>query len=272
MHTWDTCYSKSIKKCQGGSLKIQSAIEKVVTTLAQWSAVEAIAMMDYQDDMYDPYFFISLDVYVSMDIPNDQHRRDDFSYTGGFETGPMGRKDRFFFEEIPFRLEYRQTSRFEEIPQLVENNKIILRDAGTYELYRFVNAKVTFDRSGWLKINRKAFQGLPDRFWNALSQENALKMEHYLSDLGAAALREDHLFFTVSSSGFLKSLCSTLYAVNKQLEPSARYLSHEVFQLPILPDAFPGTLDSFLRPQEMSLSRKREIAEIITKKVIGLLE
>ena len=253
-------------------MKVQSAIEQVVTTITKWPAVEAIALMDYQDDMYDPYFFISLDVYVSSDIPKDQKRRDDFSFTGGFETGPMGRKDRFFYEEIPFRLEYKQTARFEEIPRHVQNNKVVLRDAGTYELYRFVNAKVAFDRSGWLETNRKAFQGLPDVFWTALSHENALKMEHYLSDLGAAALREDYLFFTVSSSGFLKSLCSTLYAINKKLEPSARFLSQEVYQLPLLPDAFPGTLDSFLRPQEMSLSRKREIAEIITKKVIRLLE
>ena len=249
-------------------MKVETALDNVTLILKSWSCVQAITVMDYQDDIYDPYFFLSLDVYLDGPLPNETIRREAFSDTGAFEPGTIGTKDRFILHDMPFRLEYKKTNRFDDIAILSANGR--LRDSGTYHLYRLVHSRILFERTAWISTIRGAIAKLPDAFWTNIRLENQTKMEHYLNDLGAAVLREDILFFTVSSAGFLKSMCSTLYALNKKLEPSARYFSSEVNQLPELPDAFSGTLESFLRLQETSLSRKYEIAQILAKKIIHI--
>jgi hypothetical protein len=251
-------------------LKVQTAIEKITQTLTTWPEVAGITLMEHQSDIYDPYFFISLDVYYSGTLRSENTRRDHFAYTGGFEAGALGRKDRFMLEDIPFRIEYKNTSRFEEIPKMIADSSIFLREGGTYYFHRFLNSEIRYEKDQWVSRTRPGFLELPEDFWVSLRTTNQNRMEYYLSDLGAAVMREDNFFFTISAAGFLKSLCSTLYAINRQFEPSSRYVSEEVFQLSKLPDTFVGSMDNFLNSNEASMGRKREVAEILTKKILHL--
>ena len=251
-------------------MRVEEAVQKVVKTLSSWDCTEAITLMEHQDDIYDPYFFLSLDVYTRDQLPGEADRRQSFQYTGAFEPGTLGRKDRFILDDLPFRLEYKSSSRFSEIIRHLDSPTGFIRDNGSYQLYRLVNANVLYQKTSWLEDLRKACLNFSQDFWQKLRAENQAKMEHYLNDLGAAAMREDQLFFTISASGFLKSLCGTLYAINRSLEPSARFLSRDVKGLSIVPDTFEGTLDSFLR--EQSLHRRKEIAELLALRVIHLSE
>jgi hypothetical protein len=118
---------------------------------------------------------------------------------------------------------------------------------------------------------RKKLENLPPSFWNLLRYAFQARMEHYLSDLGAAVLRGDELFFLISTAGFVRSTCSVLFAVNRCFEPSPRLLAGQVKGLPVLPDTFEGRFDSILRSgSDLSPAKKREIAELLAKNILNL--
>jgi hypothetical protein len=96
-------------------------------------------------------------------------------------------------------------------------------------------------------------------------------MEHCLSDLGAASMRNDELFFHMSTANFLQSVCSVLFAVNKRFEPSFRFFSTQVKSLPVVPESFAVWFDSLLRNNSnFSYSQKYKIAELLTKSILNL--
>src|ERR1035437_5709114 len=125
--------------------KIEEAIERVTQTIFDWALVDCVLVMENELDLYDPYFFISLDVYFDGKLPEVPDRQRQFSFVGAFETSGMRQKDRFIFQDIPFRIEYKSRERFSEL--LGDSSTPFLREPGTYALYRLKEGRIVHQRS-----------------------------------------------------------------------------------------------------------------------------
>jgi hypothetical protein len=252
--------------------KVEIIAERITEAVKDWPSVDTIALGEpIGDDMYDPYFFMSIDVYHTGTVPPVEKRMEYFSFGGAFESAQANKKDRFIAQDIAVRIEYKELDRVEELIEGREGLLASLRDSGTYGFYRLLNSEIMFNRTDWIFRMRGALQNMPQSFWNLLRYSFQARMEHYLSDLGAAAVRNDPLFYLVSASGFIRSVCSVLFAINRQYEPSVRLLSEQVKTLPVLPEPFLGRYESFLRNDpDLLPDRKREIAELLAKSIINL--
>jgi hypothetical protein len=253
------------------SRKVESAIAKVTETLASWSSVDTITLLRMGKDFYDPYFFLSLDVYYRDKLPDLEERIDRFDYTGAFEASEISPKDRFLVEDIPFRVEYKNIKRFNHIIAGTNGFSPAVRDTGTYIFYRILESEILIQRSGWVEEYRKKLTEMTPVFWQEIRTIFQTRMEHALSDLLAASLEGDNLFYFVSASTFIRSVCSALFARNQRFEPSARLLAKETLELPVLPEQFRGRFESFLRTDGgIDTDRRSEIAELMTKSIINL--
>jgi hypothetical protein len=100
---------------------------------------------------------------------------------------------------------------------------------------------------------------------------NQSKMEHFLGDLGAALFQEDDFYYLISASGFIKSVCLTLFCINRRFEPSHRAYYRQAIELPVLPESFPAQLETFLRQgSDITKERKYSLAQIIARGIIVL--
>ncbi len=250
-------------------LKVEEAVRSITAILREWPSVDTVTMLLSGEDVYDAYFFVSLDVYSAGEIPDADERSELFAHTGAFESSSISRKDRFLLDDIPFRIEYKDIARFDFV--LSGESESGVRDSGTYTFHRLLNSEVLYQRTDWIDRTRRRLAELPDSFWKRVRSSFESRMEHYLGDLSAAVVRDDRLFFVISSAGFIRSVCSTLFAVNKRFEPSARSLARAVLELPVLPEPFEGRFDSFLRDDaDLTWERKREIAELIARSILAL--
>jgi hypothetical protein len=250
--------------------KIQQALDAIVNVVREWEAADTLTLIQLSDDLYDPYFFISLDLYFRGEIPGAAERSVMFDFTGGFESSGINRKDRFLLDDIPFRIEYKDISRFDTIIHDSLNQSVAIRDSGTYMFHRIVTSEVIFRKSGWIESARSDLAQLPGGFWAGARTSSQVSMEHYLGDLAAAVMREDELFYVYSLSGFIKSALRTVFSINRRFEPSPRQLKEEALLLDVLPDSFQGLLESLLRHEDRSWTRKREIAELLAKRIVQL--
>jgi hypothetical protein len=252
--------------------KVEAVARRVTDTVKNWAAVDTIALGDtIGDDPYDPYFFLSLDVYHLDHLPTVEQRIADLSYGGAFESSTANKKDRFFVDDVPVRLEYHNMARFEQLISGKEGLPALLRESGTYGFFRVMNAEILVKKTEWIYGIRKTLENLSPSFWNLARMSFQARMEHYLSDMGAAEMREDALFFLISSSGFVRSLCSVLFAINRQFEPSARLLGSRVPSLAVLPESFGARLETLLRTDaDQTPARKRGVAELLAKSVLVL--
>lgn len=252
--------------------RVESAVERIVGVLKQWPSVDTVTLVETgSEDIYDPYFFVSLDVYYSGDIPEEDTRRAEFCDVFAFETLRLTRKDRFLLDDIPFRLEYKDIDRFSRIIRGAQEAGGSFRDNGTYMFYRLKHGRVLHQRSEWLSEVRKDLDSFTDEFWQMLRDAFQARMEHYLGDLSAAVIREDDLFYLISAAGFIRSVCSVLFAVNHRFEPSGRLLYEETRALPVLPESFHGRFDSLLRAdRSLTSERRAEVAELLAKSIISL--
>ncbi len=249
--------------------------EEVVASIAErleaWPSMDTIALVESGTNTNDPYFFVSLDVYYRREIPEEEERRRVFHDAIAFESHFVTRKDRFLLNDIPVRIEYKSIGRFDEIIRTVEGNRGFYRDSGTYMFYRIKNATILKQKSDWLDEARKDLDAFTDDFWETLRALFQARMEHYLGDLHAAVIREDPLFYLVSASGFIRSVASVLFAVNRQFEPAPRSFLDAVPKLPILPDSFDGRFDSFLRTENgLTRNRKLEVARLLAQSLIAI--
>jgi hypothetical protein len=137
--------------------------------------------------------------------------------------------------------------------------------------YRLQKGVVLYQKSDWIDTVREKLAALPDSFWEQLRRANESRMEHYVSDLGAAVAQADDFHYLISSAGFIKHACMALFCANHCFEPSHRAYSERIKELKILPDDFPGRLDSFLRnDEEMTPERKFSLAQLIARSVMAL--
>ena len=250
--------------------KVERITSDLATKIAQWSEVDTVTLAEtVEEDLQDPYFFISLDVYYRGGIPDVDSRMRVFSDAGAFESSSVTSKDRFLIESVPIRIEYKDIARIDEILRKTNENMWVFRQTGTYMFYRLASAKELGAKSEWLESVRGTLDELPEEFWDRLANSSRATMEHYLSDLIAAVMRDDKLFYLISAAGFIKSFLSLLFVLNREFEPSGRMLYEKAWNLPVLPENFKGRFHSFLREDpEFPPSRKREIAELMAKSVI----
>ncbi len=251
--------------------RIRDKAERVVAVLDSWDEVVAVGLTATGEDLYDPYLTMSFDVYIGAEVRGVSDREGAFGDIGAFESSLLTRKDRFLMDELPVRLEYKRTERFDELIAAALRGECTLRDAGTYAFRRVVDAEVLLSRSGWLESMRGSLKDLPDRFWAQLRSAQQATVEHLFADLSAAAMREDDFYFVASSGSFLTQLCALLFTVNRAFEPSPRTLQSEALRLDEIPDSFPANLESFVRQdQGLSMSQRQELAELMVTSVFSL--
>ncbi|MFP4374857.1 MAG: hypothetical protein ACLFPO_11040 [Spirochaetaceae bacterium] len=252
--------------------RVESAVNRVVGILKRWEGVDTISLVDTGfEDIYDPYFFVSLDVYCSGDIPDPESRQRELIDVVAFETLKLTRKDRFLLDDIPFRLEYKDIDRFNRIIRGAHGAGGAFRDSGTYVFYRLKEGQVIYQKSEWLNEVRMDLDAFSEDFWHMLREAFQARMEHYLGDLAAAVMREDDLFCLISSAGFVRSACSVLFAINHRFEPSGRLLYKQTCNLPVLPESFRGRFESLVRSsQALPPSRRAEVAELLAKSIVAL--
>jgi hypothetical protein len=226
-------------------------------------------------DTLDPYFALILDIFYAGPIPGPEERR---ALYGGdvaaFESSSQSSKDRFFIGDIPVRLEYKSTRQIDELTSIADTRQEFLwliKDAGTYGFYRLAQGEILFNRSGWIEKIRDRLSRLGDEFWRALRDASQSRMEHFLSDLGAALIQGDDFHYLISSSGFIKTACLTLFCINHRFEPSHRAYYKQVIELPVLPESFPAQLETFLRSgADSTMERRYSLAQLIARGIIAL--
>lgn len=251
--------------------KVERIAGMLSDALSAWDCVECVSLCEQaESDTLDPYFALVLDVYYRGSIPPAETRQTAFGNAGAFESAQSQPKDRFFLEDLPVRVEYKSIERFDEFLARESDLVWILRDSGTYPLYRIVHSQVLFSRSAWIDGMRKKLGSLPPGFWEELRESFQLKMEHSLADFGAATLRDDGCFFIISAAGFIRYAAAVLFMANRSFEPSHRLIDSSLRRLPRVPDDFFGRWESLVRIDSgLDKEKRYKIAELIAKSIIA---
>jgi len=256
--------------------KTKLLVDRFTELLSSWKAVECITLNEAaRPDTLDPYFALILDVFYSAPLPEAEVRcrlyGDDVA---AFESSGQDEKDRFLIGDIPVRFEYKKTVKIDEIVNIACDNHESLwfiKDSGTYGFYRLANCEIIFSRSDWIHDIRKRLNHLGDKFWKEMRGTVQSKMEHFLSDLGAACFQGDKFHYLISSAGFIKTACLTLFCINKRFEPSHRAYYKQVCELPILPESFLAEFQTFLDTNDSEdLEPRFFLAKAIAQKIVKL--
>ena len=240
--------------------KTNVLVERFAGILSGWPGVESVTLNEAaQTDILDPYFALILDVFCSGPIPNADERCQIYGDdAAAFET--QNDKDRFLVGDIPVRLEYKFINKIEELVTIADtktDSLWLIKDSGTYGFYRLANGDIVFSRSNWIYDIRKRLENIPDAFWNKMRESAQSKMEHFLSDLGAASFQGDEFHYLIASAGFIKHACLVLFCINRRFEPSHRAYYKQVLELPTLPEAFRSNFNNFLRTDPGATMERR---------------
>jgi hypothetical protein len=263
----------------GGSnmkYKTKVLVDRFTAVLSSWEGVECITLNEAAlPDTLDPYFALILDVFYSAPIPGADERCGFYGEdVAAFESYGQSEKDRFLIGDIPVRLEFKKTSKIEEIVKIACDNQEslwIIKDSGTYGFYRLVNCEIIFSRSDWINDIRKRLENVNDFFWKEMRNAVQLKMEHFLSDLGAASFQGDKFHYLIASAGFIKTACLTLFCINKRFEPSHRAYFKQVCELPVLPEKFSAEFRVFLDTgAQAEMDSRFYLAKLLAQKIVML--
>ena len=254
--------------------KTKLLADRFTGILSSWPGVECITLNEAAlPDTLDPYFALILDVFCSSSIPGTDERShlygDDVA---AFESSGQNQKDRFLIGDIPVRLEYKFTGKIEELVTIADSKPDslwLIKDAGTYGFYRLENGDILFSRNNWISTIRTRLENLPEQFWAEMRAAVQSKMEHFLLDLGAASFQKDNFHYLISSSGFIKYACLTLFCINRCFEPSHRAYYKQALELPVQPDSFKADIDTFLG-NELDMDRRFTLARLIARSIVTL--
>jgi len=256
--------------------KTKLMVERFTGILSSWEGVECITLNEAAlPDTLDPYFALILDVFCSAPIPKAEERcrlyGDDVA---AFETSGQNDKDRFLIGDIPVRLEFKRTGKVDELVNIACNNHEffwLIKDSGTYGFYRLANCEIVFSRTDWINKVRERLTKIGDKFWQEMRGTVQSKMEHFLSDLGAASFQGDKFHYLIASAGFIKTACLTLFCINKRFEPSHRAYYKQVCELSVLPESFAAEFQTFLDNSSGSdLDSRFYLAKLIAQKIVSL--
>ena len=251
--------------------RARAIAERLCTAVSGWPETEAVVLILSGEDSFDPYLFAALDVYTAGEVRDTDRRRSQFGDIVAFESSPVTMKDRFLCEEVPVRIEYKTTARFDRLIEFARVGVAGFRDTGTYAFYRIEKGELLFSRTGWLERLRSHLGRLPASFWARLADAQKAQLEHLYSDLGAAEMRGDELYFTISAGRLVGTLCALLFTVNRLFEPGGRSMAAMLPALAKVPDSLPANLESFVRQSDgMSMHQRRELAELMVKSVLSL--
>jgi len=256
--------------------KTKLMADRFTQLLSSWEGVECITLNEAaQSDTLDPYFALILDVFCSAPIPPADDR---FRFYGedvaAFESSGQTEKDRFLIGDIPVRLEFKKTAKVNELIQIAcddHDSLWLIKDSGTYGFYRLANCEIVFSRSNWINDVRKKLELLGDRFWTQMRLTVQSKMEHFLSDLGAACFQGDKFHYLIASAGFIKTACLTLFCINRRFEPSHRAYFKQVCELPVLPASFSAEFSAFLENNSgADLDSRFYLAKLLAQQIVKL--
>jgi hypothetical protein len=256
--------------------KTKLLVDRFTQALSGWPGVECVSLNEAAlPDTLDPYFALILDVFYSGSIPGSEERYglygDDVA---AFETSSQENKDRFFIGDIPVRMEYKATEKIEELVTIADTKREqlwLIKDSGTYGYYRLAYGEILFSRTEWIQGIRRRLFNLENPFWEAMRDMHQSKMEHFLSDLGAALIQGDDFHYLISSAGFIKTACITLFCINRCFEPSHRAYYRHIHGLLILPESFLAQFETFLRNgEELTMERKYSLAQLMAREIISL--
>jgi len=256
--------------------KTKLLVERFTSIISAWPGVECISLNEAaMPDTLDPYFALILDVYYRDPLPGPEEREQLFGEDiEAFETSAKGNKDRFLIGAIPIRLEYKSVRRIEELVAIADSrleHLWLIKDKGTYGFYRLSQGETVFSRNDWIMDIRQRLGSLGDEFWQTMRNAHESKMEHFLSDLGAALMQGDDFFYLISSAGFIKNACLALFCINRRFEPSHKTYNSQVLKLKELPDSFRAYFENFLQSDsEMTKERKFSLAQYIAKGIVSL--
>ncbi len=250
---------------------MQKKVSAIATDLSAriqaWPGVVAVLLGDTANvETIDPYFVIDLAVCHDDGLPAEGERKATFGSPAGFEYSHLLVADLFLVEDLPVRVSYRTRERIDALIERAEAGKWVFRDETTHALYRIQHGKPLHDRDGWLARSRGRLALVPEIFWSHLKEDSRIAVDRALADVGAAVYRGDHLFYQLSAARFLQGLCSFLYALNRQFEPSYQMLLERITKLEKLPAEFSGRFDGLIRPDmEITPARRYEICQLIAK-------
>ena len=256
--------------------KTKLLVDRFASIISQWSGVECVSLNEAAlPDTLDPYFALIMDIYYRDSVPGIKERQ---KLYGGdleaFETSGLGSKDRFLIGNIPVRLEYKSVNMIEELVTIADtkfDSIWFIKDSGTYSFYRLSQGEIIFSRSDWIMDIRRRLKNLGNEFWQIMRHAHQSKMEHFLSDLGAACMQGDDFFYLISAAGFIKNACLALFCINRRFEPSHRAYYSQVLKLKELPDSFPAYIETFLRfDPELTMERKYSLAQYIARGIVSL--
>jgi hypothetical protein len=256
--------------------KTKVLADRFAQTLSAWPGIECVTLNEAAlPDTLDPYFALILDVFYSAPVPEAGERCGLYGPdVTAFETSSQVIKDRFLIGDIPVRLEYKSTAKIEELVDIADTrleSLWLIKDSGTYALYRLANGDILFSRKDWINHIRDRLEHLGDSFWEGMRYANQSKMEHFLSDLGAAYFLNDEFHYLLASAGFIKNACLTLFCLNRRFEPSHRAYYRQVLELPSLPGSFAAELENFLHHgSEITMERRYSLAQVIARGIVGL--
>jgi len=256
--------------------KTKQLVDRFSEIISSWEGVDCITLNEAAlADILDPYFALILDVFYSAPIPDAEQRSALYgSDISVFESSAQGDKDRFLIGNVPVRFEFKKTKKIEEVVSIASDKHEslwLIRDSGTYTFYRLANCDIIFARSDWIHDIRKQLDNLSDNFWIVMRSIIQSKMEHFLSDFGAACFQGDKFHSFIASAGFIKNACLTLFCINKHFEPSHRAYFNQVCELPVLPESFVAEFQTFLdNSNSVDMESKFYLAKLIASKIVML--
>ena len=264
-------------------IKTKMLVDRIAKIISAWPGVECISLNEAAlPDTLDPYFALILDIYYEGQIPKSEERcklyGDDvaaFESSSGKTHGKTGEsKDRFLIKDLPVHLEFKPMKLIDERVKIAVkklDSFWLIKDSGTYGFYRLDRGVIIFSRTGWIDRVRQDIENLGDEFWHLMRNANESRMGHFLSDLGASVIHRDDFNYLISASGFIKSACLALFCINHRFEPSHRAYFKQVLELPVLPESFKASLETFLR-QDQGVGRDRcfELAKLIARGIVLL--
>jgi hypothetical protein len=263
--------------------KTKQLVDRLAKVISEWPAVECICLNEAAlPDTLDPYFALIMDIYYEGSIPNSEERLKlygdnvaAFESSRGASLGKSGEvKDRFLFKGLPVHLEYKPLKLIEERVEIADTRLDLLsliKDSGTYGFYRLGHGELVYSRGNWIRTIRQRIERLGDEFWQGMRYAQESKMEHFLSDLGAAAIQRDDFNYLISAAGFIKNACLTLFCINRRFEPSHRAYYKQVMDLAILPETFKAEFETFLRQENSGgMERNFALAQLIARGIVAL--
>jgi hypothetical protein len=256
--------------------KTRVLVERFIEILSKWPGVQCVTLNEAAlADTLDPYFALILDVFFSDSVPNVQERLRLYgSDVAAFESSGQNEKDRFLIGEIPVRLEYKSIKKIDELISIADTNLDslwLIKDSGTYGFYRLAHGEIVYSKGMWIIDIRGRLENIGDAFWAEMRGAAQSKMEHFLSDLGAASFQGDVFHYLLASAGFIKTACLALFCVNRRFEPSHRAYYKQVLELPVLPVSFRAEIENFLdNDPGDSMERRFRLATLIAKSIVAL--